>query len=119
MKGIWKWLLFGLVIFLAAFLIALPLFGGWSMMPARFASGYGWMHSGMIGRGGFGGLGMLIGLAIPILLIAGVVALVYSFAKRPAPPQTPPPAPTSPCAYCGKPLDPGWVACPYCGKKRK
>jgi hypothetical protein len=120
MKSIWKWILLGLGTFLVVFLIAFPLLGGWSVFPARTVNGYGLMHAGMMGWGGFGGFGLLIGAAAPILLIAGVAALVYFLIKGPEKPQAVPPAlPTTPCAYCGKPLDPGWVACPYCGKKTK
>jgi hypothetical protein len=119
MKSIWKWILIGVIVFLAAFLIALPLFGGWSMFPARSMFGFGMVHRGVMGWGRFGWIGGLVGLAVPILLIAGVVALVFFLVKRPTPPPTPAPAPTKPCTNCGKPLDPVWVACPYCGKKQK
>jgi hypothetical protein len=119
MKNIWKWIVFGLIVFLVAFMIALPAFGGWRVMP-HAAFGYGMMRGGMMGWGwgGFGGIGMLIGSLLPILAIAGVAALIYSLMKRHAPSE-PPALPATPCASCGKPLDPGWMACPYCGKKRR
>jgi hypothetical protein len=118
MKGVWKWILLGVAVFVAAFLIALPLFGGWPMMPARFF-GFGVLRPGMMGWGGFGWLGALMGLAIPILLIIGVVALVVSLGKAPTPHPPAAQTPTTPCTNCGRPLDPGWVACPYCGNKVK
>jgi hypothetical protein len=121
MKSIWKWILFGAVIFLLAFCIALPLLGGLSAMPVRSINGYGMMRGGMMdgGWGGLSGIGMLFRLAIPVAGIAGLAALVYYFAKRPSAPSSTPPVPTKPCSNCDKPLDPGWVACPYCGKKQK
>jgi hypothetical protein len=119
MKNIWKWLFFGLIIFLIAFVIAMPFFGGRAGWPMRSVYGYGMMPGGMMGWGGFGGIGMLLGMALPLLAVAGVIALVYSLIARSGTPPPPPPVPTSPCAFCQKPLDPGWVACPYCGKKRR
>jgi hypothetical protein len=75
--------------------------------------------------GGFGmpflGIGMFLWPLLLIgLIVLGVVWLVQSVA-RPAMPQAPaapqPPAPTVVCAHCGKPLQAGWMACPYCGEK--
>ena len=118
MKSVWKWILLGIGVFVVVFLIALPLWLGVPMMSARGAYGFGMMRGGMMGwgLGGFGWIGMLLRLAIPVLVIGGVIALVYYLAKRPS---APAPAATVPCEFCGKPLDPGWVACPYCGKKKK
>jgi hypothetical protein len=120
MKGFWKWLLFGAIVFVFAFLIALPLFGGW-MMPGRSLFGFGMMRGGMpgFGWGGFGLLGLLR-FGIPLLLLIGVAVLVYSLVRGKGGSEHAPqaPAPTVACTACGKPLDPGWVACPYCGKKQ-
>jgi hypothetical protein len=121
MKSVWKWILFGGAVFLLAFCVALPLFGGFAAMPARTIHSFSVMRGGMMGSGigwigGIGWFGMLFRLAVPLFVLGGVAALVYGLVKRPA---TPPPAATVPCATCGKPLDPGWVACPYCGKKKK
>ena len=120
MKNIWKWIVFGLVVFLVSFLVALPLFAGGWMPPMRTIYGYGMMHGGMMGWG-FGGIswiGMLFRTVLPILAVAGGIALVYWLVK-PGAPQAEPPVPTTPCHSCGKPLNPDWVACPYCGKKKK
>ena len=120
MKNNWKWILLGAAVFLLAFCIALPLFGGFSAMPMRWISGSGLARDGMMHGGLFGGIGMLFRLAVPVLGIAGLAALIYLLVKRPA--ASPPPLPSLPttaCVNCGKPLDPGWVACPYCGKKQK
>jgi hypothetical protein len=123
MKSVWKWVLLGVAVFLLAFCIALPLLGGVTAMPLRSIYSYSRMGGGMMdwGMGGYGGIewiGLLFRLAVPVLLIAGTAALVYYLVKRSD--AAPPPAlPTVPCAYCEKPLDPGWVACPYCGKKKK
>jgi hypothetical protein len=72
--------------------------------------------------GGFGmpvfGFGMITMLLWPVLFIGlivlGVVWLVRSIGAPAAPL---PPAATLSCAHCGKPLQPGWKACPYCGEK--
>ncbi|MBN2086362.1 MAG: zinc ribbon domain-containing protein [Anaerolineales bacterium] len=118
MKSVWKWILLGIAVFVVAFLIALPLWAGFPMASGEPIYGYGMMSRGMLnwGMGGIWWIGMLFRLAVPILVIGGVAALVYWLAKRPS---APPPAATVPCEYCGKPLDPGWVACPHCGKKKK
>ncbi|MGB7538022.1 MAG: zinc ribbon domain-containing protein [Anaerolineales bacterium] len=118
MKSVWKWILLGIAVFVVAFLIALPLWAGIPMASGRLIGGYGMMRGGMMGwgLGGFGWIGMLFRLAVPLFVIGGVAALVYHLAKRPS---APPPAATVPCENCGKPLDPGWLACPYCGKKKK
>jgi hypothetical protein len=121
MKGIWKWILFGGIVFVVALLIALPLFGGGWMMPARSWQGFGMMNRGMMGFGwgSFGLLGLLFRIGLPLLVVIGLAALVYFLVRRPPAatgPQTP--AAMVPCGKCGKPLDPAWVACPYCGKKQ-
>jgi hypothetical protein len=93
-------------------------FGFWG--PGHMFGGRGMMG----GLGGpFMGLRMLIGPLVVIGLIVLVVALFTR--KSPAPmaanaaaPAPAAPAPlTSPCAHCGKPLETGWKACPYCGEK--
>lgn len=90
--------------------------GGYGMMgPGHMFGGGGMM-------GGFGmpvfGLGMLTMLLWPVLvivlIIVGVVWVVRSIGK-PAAPQ--PSAILVSCAHCGKPLQPDWKACPYCGEK--
>lgn len=81
--------------------------------------GYG---PGMMGGYGMGmpffGFGMIAMLLWPVLVIGlivlGAVWLVRNIGT-PAAPQ--PPAAAMNCAHCGKPLQPGWKACPYCGEK--
>jgi len=93
-----------------------------TVMPFFFprTGGYGMMGPGMMGGFGmpFFGLGMITMLLWPVLIIGlivlGVVWLVRSMGT-PAAPQ--PPAATIYCSHCGKPLQPGWKACPYCGEK--
>jgi hypothetical protein len=118
MKSAWKWILLGVAVFLLAFIVALPLFGGFAAMPARTIQSFGMMGGGMMdwGIGGFVWIGLLFRLALPVLVVGGAAALVYGLMKRPS---APVPAATVPCGFCAKPLDPGWVACPYCGKKKK
>ena len=69
--------------------------------------------------GGFGmpffGIGMFLWPLLFIgLIVLGVVWLVRTVAT-PGAPQ--PPAATAACAHCGKPIQAGWKACPYCGEK--
>ncbi len=84
--------------------------------------------------GGFGlpflGLGLLAGPLLWLGLIGLVVYLLVRGRTAPAgaapvaaqpaqpAPAAMPEAATVPCANCGRPLQLGWVACPYCGEKR-
>jgi hypothetical protein len=119
MKSAWKWIVFGLVIFVLAFCIALPLLGGGSLLPARVMSYRGGMAHGMMGVGALGGIGMLARLVIPLLFVGLVAAVVVLLLRKPStPPVSTPPAPTTvACRKCGKPVEQGWVACPHCGAK--
>ncbi len=114
MKSVWKWILFGLVVFVLAFCIALPIFGRGFLLPGRMAYSRGMMPYGMMGVGAVGWLGVLARLAIPVLFVVFVVALVVMLTRRPS---TPPAALTKPCPKCGQPVEQGWVACPHCGEK--
>jgi predicted lipid-binding transport protein (Tim44 family) len=88
---------------------------GWQGMM-----GPGHMYGGGNMMGGFGmmpffGIGMLLWPLLFVgLIVLGVVWLVRSVAT-PAAPQ--PPAASTVCAHCGKPLQAGWKTCPYCGEK--
>ena len=101
--------------------IVLPFFfprtawGGWQgMMGPNHMFGGGPMMGGF-GTMGLFGLGMLgVPLLFVGLLVLGVVWLVRS-AAAPAAPQ--PPVASALCANCGRPLQAGWKACPYCGEK--
>ncbi len=132
MNNFWKYLLIFLGVLLVVFVIALPLFGmGFGMMGGYGPGGFYRMPM-MYGMRGFGGFGIfrlalvcLIPLVVLGLIVAGVVALV----RRPSqplpptpPPATPPAAPSQPtavqtrvCPNCGRVVEAGWVACPYCG----
>ena len=99
----------------------------WPFFAPRtgWSGGYGY---GMMGPGHMWGGGMMGGFGMPFfgigmllwpllfigLIVVGVVWLVRSVAT---PGATQPPAATTPCAHCGKPLLAGWKACPYCGEK--
>jgi hypothetical protein len=99
MKNAWKWIVFGLAIFLLAFCIALPLFAGGSLLPVRWMSYRRMMPGGMMGFGAFGWIGMLVRLAIPVLFVGLVVAIVVTLVRKPSAPSTPaatpPAAPTA------------------------
>ena len=73
---------------------------------------------------GFGLLTMLIVLGLPILLIAGVVAVVWGLLGRRSGPAFSGPvqtasAPSAPagryCSHCGYGLHAAWAHCPNCG----
>lgn len=122
-KGL-QWILGVSAVLIALAVIAsivLPFFfprtgwGGWQgMMGPNHMFGGGPMMGGF-GTMGLFGLGML---AVPLvfvgLLVLGVVWLVRN-AALPAAPQAP--VASAVCANCGKPLQAGWKACPYCGEK--
>ena len=118
MKGLWKWAVLFAAVFILAFLVAIPLFGGsgYGMMPMMYG-GYNGFH--MLGGFGFPGgwlmmLGMfLIPLAFIGVLVLGGVALVVGLNKSQAPTQVI----VRTCAYCGKVLQADWANCPYCGEK--
>jgi len=123
MKNIWKWILLGVVFFLVAFCVALPLLGGLAGLPGRAFFGEGMMNRGsMMGNFGFGGgLGLLMlasRCVLPLLVVAGIVALVVWLVRRQSPKALSTAASdTKPCSSCGKPVQAGWVACPFCGQK--
>ena len=95
----------------------LPLF-----LPNAGWSGYGMMGPGHMFSGGpmIGGFGMpffSIGMWLLPLLFVGVIALGIVWLVRAITPSGMPPATNAMCAHCGKPLQAGWKACPYCGEK--
>ena len=85
--------------------------------------GYGMMGPGhMFGGGMMGGFGMpFFGLGMlvwPLLFIGLIVLGVVWLARTVATPGAPQmPFASVPCAHCGKPIQAGWKACPYCGEK--
>lgn len=89
--------------------------GGWhGMMGPNHMFGGGGMMGGL-GTMGLFGLGMLV---VPLLFVGLVVLGVVWVVKSVATPAAPqPPAAGAFCANCGKPLQAGWKACPYCGEK--
>ncbi|MFB0545473.1 MAG: zinc ribbon domain-containing protein [Anaerolineae bacterium] len=121
-------LIFGLVVLVVFFigLSLLPmLFGGGSWGMGRGGMMGGWCPwcggTGLFGCGGlmgglFGLIFTLLGLLIPIgllgLLIVGGVWLVRNIGGA-----TAPPAPAKTCPGCGRPIEPGWQHCPYCGEE--
>jgi hypothetical protein len=91
----------------------------WGGAPGFGMMGPGHMFGGRGMMGGFGmpffGFGMLLWPLLFIgLIVLGAVWLIRSVAR---PTAVQPPAATVACAHCGKPLQPGWMACPYCGEK--
>jgi hypothetical protein len=119
MKNFWKWLLYGLAVFLLAFCIALPLFGGgWGFSGGRMGFAGSGMHGWMMGGwGALGWIGMILRLLLPIAVVGLCIALGVSLYRAR---QVPPPAPPTPsvaCPKCGKAVETAWVACPFCGKK--
>lgn len=146
MKTFWKVVLIVLGVLLVLGMIAVPLaarlfaFGGRPMM--YYAPYYGHHMGGWGGFGFFGGgMGMLmmfvpllLGVVVIGLVVYGLVALVknHSGSAQQTHPSAPAPAAQSvvepvsepkpvsaalTCKNCGKPLEPEWVVCPYCGEK--
>ena len=117
-------LVFGAVV-LVVFIIGITLlsfvFGGWGMMGGGMMGGWcPWCGgTGRFGGGGllgglFGLIFNLLALLIPIgllgLLVVGGVWLVRNVSRA-----TTPPAPAETCPGCGRPTEPDWRNCPYCG----
>lgn len=130
-----KWILIGLGIALAAFVIALAFFGmhrgGFSMMRGygdfdRLGRGFGaFPMMGFMPMLAFGLLRGILGLGVLALAVIGVVLLVRNGkvkrdAQSVAAPVIPSatPAVEKTCKHCGNSLNEDWVVCPYCGKKQ-
>ena len=143
------WILIGLLIAAAIFAVGYFAFnhwnGGWMMggradefreggriMPWRNMP----MHPFGMTRGmrvyGFSPFMLILGglfrLAVPVLIIVGIVALVLNLRRKPAtaaptvvqavPAQQPVPSPVEPaktCSNCGRAVQADWTHCPYCG----
>lgn len=143
------WILIGLLVVAAIFAVGYFAFshwnGGWMMrgrveefreggrvMPWRNMP----MYPNMMRPGGrfFGFspflfiISGLFRLAIPLLIIVGIVALVLNLRRKPAvaaptivqavPAEQPAPAPVEQgktCPSCGRAVQADWTHCPYCG----
>lgn len=123
-----KWVLIGLGIALAAFLIALPILG-----MVLNGGRLGVMGHGILGRAGrgmmmlpffgmFGFVRVLFPLGVFALAIVGIVLLARGGSSRATPPPPAPPAQPAvearTCRHCGKPLPAEGEYCPHCGKKQ-
>jgi hypothetical protein len=134
MKGVWKWILLFVGVLIVAFLVALPFFFRGFGFGRGMMGDFGGYPMGGRGFGflpfGFGIFALLVRLILPLLVlvlaIVGVISLVRGRPKAAAatpageisqPGAAAPAVETTPCAHCGKPLETGWVACPYCGEK--
>ena len=92
---------------------------GWNNPYGYGMMGPGHMFGGGSMMGGFGmpffGFGMILGPLLFVgLVVLGVVWLVR-MASTPGAPALLQSA--GACAHCGKPVQAGWKACPYCGEK--
>ena len=117
-------------------LVALVVFGlGLGVLFLLFGGGFGTMGRGMMGPGGMrggwcpwcGGTGRLGGglvgtvlgvtfacllpLALLALLVVGGVWLARNVSGGEGPQQS-----VVRCPSCGRPVEPDWQACPYCGE---
>lgn len=123
-----KWVLIGLGIALAAFLIALPI-----LDMVLNGGRLGVMGHGILGRAGrgmmmlpffgmFGFVRVLFPLGVFALAIVGIVLLARGGSSRATPPPPAPPAQPAvearTCRHCGKPLPAEGEYCPHCGKKQ-
>lgn len=130
MPNFWKYLLVVVVVLGLVLIFAIPFFyrgfGGYWMTPA-LAPGTG-VGPGMMGKWGyfpmmggfgiFGGLMMLFAFLLPVGLVALVVIGAVALLRHPGNP-IPPFSVSSgrACPNCGKPVQPDWTTCPYCGQK--
>ncbi len=65
---------------------------------------------------GFGLLGMLLMIVVPVGLLALIVlAIIWLVQGTTRPVPAMPTAAMRTCANCGKPVQADWKACPYCG----
>ena len=101
---------------------------GYGQPPDSYGPSFG-MH-GFMPMAGIGGL-LGIGLFLLSILAVGIgIAALVTALKNPHTAGTIPAtasaeepftpginAPESTCKQCGKKIDAGWVACPYCGEK--
>jgi hypothetical protein len=145
MKNFWKYLLIFIGVLVVAFCVALPFFG--MALRVGRAGGFMPMNGlrfgfpFMMGRMGFFripmfGIGGLLLVGLVVLVIFGLVSLfrksshsnVANSNAVPAavqPVQSAPDAPSSEplastissCSNCGKPVQPDWKVCPFCGEK--
>jgi hypothetical protein len=122
-----KWILIGLGIALAAFVIALVCFrffgrADFGMMGGRFGGFHRGLGGMLLGVGLFKLFFILIPLGVLTLAVFGVIYLVKNskFKSLPKAAEQPvlPPAPVRDCVRCGRHLEMDWTTCPYCGKKQ-
>ncbi len=125
MRGVWKYILIGALVFIVAFIGALAVYslgiGGYSWMmgnPGYYPMMGGWGYGPMMG--GYGFFGWIIPL-ISLLIIVGVIALIVfgvrAVVTHPASSasQSAEAMPRN-CPSCGKPVQASWNHCPYCGQ---
>lgn len=105
---------FGLVALLVL-LVAASLMSPWTGRFGGMMGGGGMMGPGMLG--GWGMLGWMWMLLIPIVFVAVLVlGLVWLARQVSQPPAGGSPAAAAvPCPHCGRLVQVGWRACPYCG----
>lgn len=123
MKRTIIWIIVGVLGLGLLFILPSLLTGG---LWGGYGSGYGMMGGGpggmMGGYGGgsssspFGWIGMLVGLIVPLgilaLIVAGGVWLVRSLGTPGGPSLT---ASAKTCPHCGRGVQADWKACPHCG----
>jgi zinc-ribbon domain len=115
MKTVWRVIAIVIVVGIVAALVSFAFFrpfglGNILMMNRGPRLFFGRMY---FGPGIFG-----FGFPLITLVVIGLLVWIgLSLIREPARPQVEPPAIVQNCVHCGKPLQAGWMTCPYCGEK--
>ena len=115
MKSIWRVIAIILIVLIVAGLVGLAFIRpfGLGFMPMIYRGPHLFFGRMFFGPG-------LFGFGFPLITLVVVGLLVWiglSMSKGVFHPQVEPPAIMQNCAHCGKPLQAGWITCPYCGEK--
>ena len=116
-----QWIIGISIILIVASVIFSTVYPFFAPNTGGYGYGYGMMGPGhMWGGGMIGGFGMpFFGITMLLwpLLFIGLIVLGVVWLVRAVTQPSASVLPTATCAHCGKPIQAGWKACPYCGEK--